>query len=255
MRIEARELCVLRGDHKAVERVSFVVEGAGWTGLVGANGSGKTSLLRALAGRLETAAGAILIDDVDRTADRAWRAEAIGFAPDAAALPESLSGRELLAVLGGEDAGRDPGDPLHILRRALAFDPYIDRRIGTLSQGMRQRLAIFCAFLARPRAVLLDEPFNWLDPISAFDTKAALGELVAQGLTLVTALHDMASLVRQCGAGLLLSDGRVSQVLGAAQIEAGRRDFAGFEARMIAALRGEGRAAEGLAVVSLRGTA
>ena len=75
MRIEARELCVLRGDHKAIERVSFAVEGAGWTGLVGANGSGKTSLLRALAGRLETAGGAILIDGVDRTADRAWRAE------------------------------------------------------------------------------------------------------------------------------------------------------------------------------------
>lgn len=240
MRIELRRVCVLRGDHMAVERVSFMVEGAGWTGLVGANGSGKTSLLRALAGRLETAGGAILIDDIDRTADRAWRAEAIGFAPDAAALPESLSGRELLAVLGGAEAGRDPDDTLHSLRDALAFDPYIDQRIGTLSQGMRQRLAIFCAFLARPRAVLLDEPFNWLDPISAFDTKAALAGLVANGLTLVTALHDMASLVRQCGAGLLLSDGRISQVLGAAQIEAGRRDFAGFEAKMIAALRGHG---------------
>jgi ABC-2 type transport system ATP-binding protein len=240
MRIEARELSVLRGDHMAVERVSFTVEGAGWTGLVGANGSGKTSLLRALAGRLEISGGAILVDGIDRTSDRAWRAEAIGFAPDAAALPESLSGRELLAVLGGEDAGRDPDDPLDTLRRALAFDPLIDQRIGTLSQGMRQRLAIFSAFLARPRAVLLDEPFNWLDPISAFDTRAALGELVAQGLTLVTALHDMANLVRQCGAGLLLSDGRIGQLLGAAEIEAGRRDFAGFEARMIAALRGDG---------------
>jgi ABC-2 type transport system ATP-binding protein len=240
MRIEARELCVRRGDHLAVDRVSFAVEGAGWTSLVGANGSGKTSLLRALAGRLEIAGGAILIDGVDRTADRAWRAQAIGFAPDAAALPESLSGRELLAVLGGEEVGRDPADPLHRFRRALAFDLYIDRRIFTLSQGMRQRLAIFCAFLARPRAVLLDEPFNGLDPISAFDTKAALGGLAAEGLTLVTALHDMASLVRHCGAGVLLSDGRVSQRLGAAEIEAGRRDFAGFEARMIAALRGDG---------------
>lgn len=239
MRIEARELSVLRGDHVAVDRVSFAVEGAGWIGLVGANGSGKSSLLRALAGRLEIAGGAILIDGVDRTADRAWRAEAIGFAPDAAALPESLSGRELLAVLGGEEVGRDPADPLQALRRALAFDPYIDQRIGTLSQGMRQRLAIFCAFLACPRAILLDEPFNWLDPISAFDAKAALGGLVAQGLTLVTALQDMASLVRQCGAGLLLAGGRVSQRLGAPEIEAGRRDFASFEARMIAALRGD----------------
>ncbi|HTU11055.1 MAG TPA: ABC transporter ATP-binding protein [Allosphingosinicella sp.] len=239
MRLEARKLSVLRGGHVAVDRVSFTVAGAGWTGLVGANGSGKTSLLRALAGRLEAAGGAILIDGVDVTGDRACRAAAIGFAPDAAALPDSLSGRELFAILDGEAVGLDPDDPLHPLRRALAFDAFFDRRIGTLSQGMRQRLAIFTAFLARPRIVLLDEPFNWLDPISAFDTRAALDALVAaEGLILVTALHDMASLVRHCGAGLLLADGRISHRLGAGEIDAGRRDFAGFEARMIAELRG-----------------
>lgn len=249
MRLEAEELTVLRGDCRAVDRVSFTVEGAGWTGLVGANGSGKTSLLRALAGRLDIAGGAIRIDGTDRSADRAWRAEAIGFAPDAAALPGSLSGRELFAILGGETVGLDPCDPLRALRRALAFDAFFDRRIGALSQGMRQRLAIFSAFLARPRAVLLDEPFNWLDPISAFDTRAALDGLVAAGgLTLVTALHDMASLVRHCGTGLLLADGRISHRLDAAAIEAGRRDFPAFEARMIAGLRGGAAAAEGLAV-------
>ena len=142
-------------------------------------------------------------------------------------------------MLGGEEAGRDPADPLRALRRALAFDPYIDQRIGTLSQGMRQRLAIFCAFLARPRAVLLDEPFNWLDPISAFDTKAALAGLVAQGLTLVTALHDIASLVRQCEAGLLLSDGRSASRLGAADIDGrARATYAGLRSRIIASAHG-----------------
>lgn len=239
IRIETRQLSVLRGDHVAVHRLSFIVEGAGWTGLVGANGSGKTSLLRALAGRLDADGGTILIDGMDRTRDRAARAGAIGFAPDAAALPESLSGRELFAILGGAGTGLATDDPLAPLRRALAFDSFLDQRIGTLSQGMRQRLAIFSAFLARPRAILLDEPFNWLDPISAFDTKAALGDLVAaEGLTLVTALHDLSSLVRHCGAGLLLSDGRISRRLGPDEIAAGRRDLAGFEAELIAGLRG-----------------
>jgi ABC-type multidrug transport system ATPase subunit len=238
MRIETRTLVVLRGDHRAVDGVSFAVEGPGWTGLVGANGSGKTSLLRALAGRLEAGAGAILLDGIDRTADRAARAEAIGFAPDAAALPDSLTGRELFAILGGEETGLDPADPLAPLRRALAFEVFFDQRIFSLSAGMRQRLAIFSAFLARPRAVLLDEPFNWLDPICAFDTKRALGALVtAEALTLVTALHDMTSLARHCGAGLLLSDGRIRRRLGPDEIAAGRRDYAAFEAEMIAGLR------------------
>jgi ABC-type multidrug transport system ATPase subunit len=125
------------------------------------------------------------------------------------------------------------------LRRALAFDVFFDQRISTLSAGMRQRLAIFCAFLARPRAVLLDEPFNWLDPICAYDTKQALGALVAaEGLTLVTALHDMTSHVQHCGAGLLLSDGQISRRLGPGELAAGRSDYASFEADMIAGLRG-----------------
>src|SRR5205085_231163 len=159
MRIEVQELVVLRGGHRAVDRVSFVVEGAGWTGLVGANGSGKTSLLRAIAGRLPSSEGAILLDGADRTSDR---------------------------------------------------------------------------------AVLLDEPFNWLDPICAFDTKQALGALVAaEGLTLVTALHDMTSLVQHCGAGLLLADGQIRRRLGPEEMTAGRRDYAAFEAEMIAGLRGD----------------
>jgi ABC-2 type transport system ATP-binding protein len=240
MRIEVRELVVLRGEYRAVEGVSFAVEGAGWTGLVGANGSGKTSLLRTIAGRLASSGGAILLDGADFTADRAGRATAIGFAPDAAALPESLTGRELFAILGGEGIGLEPTDPLHPLRRALAFDAFFDQRIFTLSGGMRQRLAIFCAFLSRPRAVLLDEPFNWLDPICAFDTKQALGALVAaEGLALVTALHDMTSLVQHCGAGLLLADGRIRRRLGPAELAAGRQDYAAFEADMIARLRGD----------------
>lgn len=240
MRIEVRELVVLRGDHRAVDRVSFAIDGAGWTGLVGANGSGKTSLLRAIAGRLEAGEGEILLDGTDRAADRAGRAAAIGFAPDAAALPDSLTGRELFAILDGEGIGLEPSDPLRPLRHALAFDVFLDQRIFTLSAGMRQRLAIFCAFLARPRAVLLDEPFNWLDPICAFDTKQALAALVAsEGLTLVTALHDMTSLVQHCGAGLLLADGRIRRRLGPAELAAGRQDYAAFEAEMIAGLRGD----------------
>ena len=240
MPIEAEGLTVHRGTTRAVDSVSLAIEAGRWTGLIGANGSGKTSLLRALAGRLEPAGGRILVGGEDRTSDRAWRAQNIGFAPDAAALPPLLSGRELFAILADEIPGEADDDSLHPLRSALDFDPFIDRRIGALSAGMRQRLAIFAAFLGRPRAAILDEPFNWLDPICAYDTKQALGALVAaEGLTLVTALHDMNSLVQHCSAGLLLSDGRIRRRLGPDEMAAGRRSFASFEAEMIASLREE----------------
>jgi len=142
----------------------------------------------------------------------------------------------------GAQVGLEPGDPLGALRSALAFDEFFDQRIFTLSAGMRQRLAIFCAFLTRPRAVLLDEPFNWLDPICAFDTKQALGALVAaEGLTLVTALHDLTSLVHHCSAGVFLSDGRIRRLLGPKEMAEGQRDYAAFEAEMIAGLRDDTR--------------
>jgi ABC-type multidrug transport system ATPase subunit len=237
MHIELEELVVYRGTFRAVSGVSLAVERQ-WLGVVGANGSGKTSLLRAIAGRLPAQGGAIRIDAIDRTAERAWGANAIGFAPEGASLPGTLTGRELFAIVGNPAAGMEPNDPLAQLRRALDFDRLLDWRIEALSAGMRQRLAIFSAFLRRPQAVILDEPFNWLDPICAFDTKEALRALVAdRGLTLITALHEMNTLVHHCGSGLLLANGTVSWRLGPAELAVGARDYAAFEAEMIARLR------------------
>lgn len=234
MRLELRDLRILRGSTWAVDRVGFVLEPGCWTGVVGANGSGKTSLLRAVAGRLDPQAGSILADGEDRAGDRAWRAAHIGFAPDIAALPPSLSGIELFSVVA-PDWGSAEG--LSRLREALDFDRFVAHRIATLSAGMKQRLAIFLAFLNAPRAVILDEPFNWLDPVCAYDTKTALRALAEEGLTLATALHETATLVGFCHSGLLLREGRVGQRLDEAALEAGRRDYPAFEAEMIRRLR------------------
>ncbi len=237
MRIEVRDLVVDRGGFRAIDGVDLTVQGGEWLGIVGANGSGKTSLLRAVAGRIEARAGTIRIDGIDRTSERQWRAANIGFAPDPASLPASLSGHELFAILASQTPGTAASEPLSELRSALGLDRFLDRPIGALSAGMRQRLAIFCAFHLRPGAVILDEPFNWLDPVCAFDTKQALSCLVADGLTLVTALHEMTTLVRYCRSGLLLSEGKVRRRLDRAQLEAGARDYGAFEAEMVAGLR------------------
>ena len=238
MPIGIQDLVVHRGATVAIDRVGVEIENGCWTGVVGANGSGKTSLLRAIAGRLESSGGRIVVDECDRTADRSWRARAFGFAPDIASLPQTLTGAELFSIIASEIPGSAGDDPLSGLRHALDFEGILDRTIGTLSAGMRQRLAIFCAFLHRPRVVILDEPFNWLDPVCAFDTKEALRSLVASdALTLVTALHEMSTLTHYCGAGVLLSNGRVSRLLGAQDLAAGARDYAAFESEVIRGMR------------------
>lgn len=237
MRLELLDLRLFRGATPAVDGVSLVLEAGRWTGVIGANGSGKTSLLRAVAGRLEVQGGRILADGRDRTGDRPWRAANIGFAPDIGALPPSLAGTELFSIVApGWDRAAFPTS-LARLREALDFDRFASHRIATLSAGMKQRLAIFLAFLGSPRAVILDEPFNWLDPVCAYDTKTALAGLAAEGLTLATALHETSTLVGFCNSGLLLREGRIGRRLDEAALESGRRDYPAFEAEMIRRLR------------------
>ncbi|WP_439570837.1 ATP-binding cassette domain-containing protein [Sphingomonas sp.] len=230
-------LSVIRDGVLAVHDISLSIVSGSWFGLIGANGSGKTSYLRAVAGRLELQGGTVRIDGADRTADRTGRAAAIGYAPDAAMLPGALTGRAALGIVAGDSdrALSAIGD----IAAALALAPLLDRRIGACSAGQRQRIAIACAFAAGQGIVILDEPFNWLDPVAAYDLRHALAARVADGLTLVTALHDLATLSSACHAGALLTEGCVALELDAAALASARSDPAAFEARTIAHLRGQ----------------
>ena len=172
--------------------------------MLGTNGSGKTTLLRAAAGRLTPHAGRIWIDGEDLTDAPAKRARAIGYAPALDTLPEALTAKELLTLAAR--ARRTEADRPADLYEALGLAGLSDRRIGAMSSGMRQRVAVFCAFLGSPRVVLLDEPFNWLDPVAAYDAKACFAGMATT--VLVTALHDVATFATRCCGGVLMHDGR-----------------------------------------------
>ncbi len=230
-------LSVMRDGVLAVRDISLSIASGSWFGLIGANGSGKTSYLRAVAGRLDVQGGSVRIDGADCTADRAGRAATIGYAPDAAMLPAALTGRAVLGIVAG-DSDRALA-AIGAIADALVLAPLLDRRIGACSAGQRQRIAIACAFAAGPGIVILDEPFNWLDPVAAYDLRHALAARVADGLTLVTALHDLATLSGACQAGALLAEGRVALELDAAALTRARTDPAAFEAKTIAHLRGQ----------------
>jgi ABC-type multidrug transport system ATPase subunit len=236
-KLAGARLRVDRGAAVVVDGVELEVCSGCWCGVIGANGSGKTSLLRAIAGRLPFAAGRCLIDGVDMAGDRAARAARIGFAPPIEALPGALRARDVLALAGGRlEMALEYLGPL---RRALAIDGLIGRDIGACSAGMRQRVAIACAFAGGQDAVVLDEPFNWLDPVAAYDVRIALRRMVGDGLMLVTALHDLATLVAACDQGLLLSAGRVALMIDQTRLAQARHDPGAFERRMIDALRAD----------------
>ncbi|MEL7728850.1 ATP-binding cassette domain-containing protein [Citromicrobium bathyomarinum] len=233
--VDLAAVSVRRGATPIVHELSAHIAEASWFGVIGANGSGKTTLLRAVAGRLPIASGSCAIFGEETSRDRDARASAIGFAPPIERLPASLTARELLAL-----AGDDPAIQLernNALWEALGIGDLLAVQAGQCSSGMKQRAALALAFARPTRIAILDEPFNWLDPVAAFDTRAALAVLVEEGLTLITALHDLTTLCGFCEAGLVMTKGRVSLALDTPTLRAGREDAAGFERDLVAALR------------------
>jgi|GEM_PF-747102 len=232
--VRAHGISVRHGLVLAVDHVSLDVPKSTWFGIIGANGSGKTSLLRALCGRLPCQMESCLIDGVQLGALPRDRAERLGFMVPAEALPGALTCEQVFRLI---EPDRDRWrTKIGAVWDAVGLDRLLDRRIATCSAGMRQRIAIGAGLLSGRGTVVLDEPFNWLDPVAALDLRAALRMQVDSGATLITALHDMITL-SACDSGILLGKGKVVKALSPADIVAGRTSPFAFEKNLIDELR------------------
>ena len=172
--------------------------------LVGANGSGKTSLLRALA-RVPGAGGTVRIDgeEIDRAAE-VRRRQLLAFLPASREVAWPISVRDIIELgLAGRDDGR-----VDRMLATFALEGLRDRTIGTLSTGERSRALLARAMVAEPRLLLLDEPLANLDPYWTLRTLELL-RLAARGdAAVMIALHDLAQ-VDKFDRLLLLKEGRL----------------------------------------------
>ncbi len=226
------KLTVRFGARAAVRQVTLHAALPGWWGIL--DGSGKTTLLRAIGGRLTPQEGRIWLSGADLTDDPAKRAQTVGYAPGLDTLPEALTAKELVE-LAARARGAEPERPSELFE-ALGLAQLANRRISAMSSGMRQRVAVFCAFLGSPRVVLLDEPFNWLDPVAVYDVKRCFVE-IARNTTLITALHDVATFATRCTGGVLMHDGEIARTFDAAEIARAGHDLPAFERGVYDALR------------------
>jgi ABC-2 type transport system ATP-binding protein len=208
--IETRDLTRRFGELTAVDRLNLSVSEGEIFGLVGPDGAGKTTTLRMLCGLIEPTAGSAMVAGHDAARESQAVKDQIGYMAQRFGLYGDLTVEENMvfyADLFGI-VGRERDTLTAQLLRMTRMEPFGKRQAGRLSGGMKQKLALMCTLLHRPRILFLDEPTNGVDPVSRRDFWAILYQLLKDGITIfmTTAYLDEAERCNRVG---LMHKGRL----------------------------------------------
>jgi Cu-processing system ATP-binding protein len=192
----------------AVDGVDLRVERGEVFGLIGHNGAGKSTLFRLMLGLERATSGRLTIDDVP-VSGRGFRAvrRRIGYLPENVVLYDNLTGLETLRFFA-----KLKGVPASACVPALArvgLDHAGPRRVGEYSKGMRQRLGVAQALLGTPGLIFFDEPTTGLDPEAIRAFYALLGDLKAEGVTVILSSHSLAEIQERVDRVAMMVAGRV----------------------------------------------
>ena len=175
------------GNVVAVNDVTMTI-GPGVTGLLGPNGAGKSTLLGMMSGFLPPSSGTVTIDGI-----AVWRNPAmykeIGLVPEAEAMFDSMTGEEFVLANARLHALADPHSATVAALEKVEMLEAKARRIGTFSKGMKQRIKMATALVHEPKVLLLDEPFNGMDPRQRMHLLALLQQLGTDGHTVLFSSH------------------------------------------------------------------
>jgi ABC-2 type transport system ATP-binding protein len=193
------------GPTTAVVDLSFAVPPGSIYGFIGPNGSGKTTTLRMITSILRPDRGEVRV--LGAALGEA-RSPLVGYLPEERGLYRRMKVRPLLRFYGELKAGRRVDEDLERWIDRLGLTEHADKKIEALSKGTAQRVQFIAAVLARPRLVILDEPFSGLDPVNAETLRDAVLELRRDGTTVILSTHDMAVAEQMCDFVLMIFRGR-----------------------------------------------
>lgn len=209
--IELRHLHKVYGSVQALQDLNLEVPEACLYGLLGPNGAGKTTTLRILATLLAPDSGEVRVDGIDALQDPRAVRQRLGYVAQEVAIDKILTGRELLQLQGDlyhlQRSERDTR--IADLINRLAMAPWIDRRCGTYSGGMRRRLDLAAGLLHRPRLLVLDEPTVGLDIESRTAIWQLLRQLVDDGTSVLLSSHYLEEVEALADRMAIIDAGRV----------------------------------------------
>ncbi|GLZ77755.1 ABC transporter ATP-binding protein [Actinorhabdospora filicis] len=233
------------GDKTAVDGLDLTVPAGSFYGLVGLNGAGKTTTLSMAVGLLRPDAGTSNVFGVDVWSDPTTAKALLGVLPDSLGLPERLTGREVLTYLGllrGLDKSTVEERAAELLA-VLELDGAEKTLVSEYSTGMRKKIGLAVALLHAPKLLVLDEPFEAVDPVSALTVRRILRRFTDGGGSVVMSSHVMALVEQLCDHVAVVDKGRVPLSGTVAEVKAGR----GLEDVFVDLVGGGVDGAEGLA--------
>lgn len=213
------------GSTLALDALTLEVPAGSCFGLVGPNGSGKSTTLRSVIGLVRPDHGTIHVCDHDIATELLAARAVIGVVLDPLQLFERLTAREFIVTMGALRAM----DPAVVAERgdqllaALQLADDADRQIAGYSHGMRKKTALAAALLHRPRLLLLDEPFEGVDPVSARTMRGMLDRFRSGGGTVVLSSHVMDLVERLCDHVAVIHRGRAVAAGPTDALRGGRR--------------------------------
>jgi ABC-2 type transport system ATP-binding protein len=208
--IEVRGLSKLYGEKVGVMNVDFTVQRGEVVGLLGPNGSGKTTIMKIVTGCMPPSAGTVLVDGFDILKDPGEVTRRIGFLPEVPPLYPEMRVREYLsfvaAIKGIRKAERR--ERVEATMERVSIPQVRDRLIRNLSKGFKQRVGLAQAIIANPPILILDEPTVGLDPKQMSEVRQLISEL-GRNHTIILSSHILTEVSMVCRRVIILTRGRV----------------------------------------------
>lgn len=209
--IEIRGLTKAFGQKVAVDRINLDIPSGSFYGLVGRNGAGKTTTISMVTGMLMPSEGTAYVRGIDMWADPLKAKAHLGVLPDGVHLFDKLTGEQLITYSGylhGIDK-ETVASRVKDLLTAMDLTDAAGRAVADYSAGMTKKIALAAALVHAPSVLILDEPFEAVDPVSAANIQDILRGFVASGGTVIISSHVMDLVQRLCDHVAVMDSGRI----------------------------------------------